>query len=106
VDLRKLFIVEAAARLGPVLAALDFAGPEVVGDVGEYPALLALRWRRGSEVVETALLQAYGGDEFVRTELVDGAAERTAFGNDAVRNARQLRAALDRHAAQAGAVRS
>jgi hypothetical protein len=103
VDLRKLFIAETAARLGPVLASLDFVGPEVIGDAGEYPALLTLRWRRGSAVVETVLVQAYGGDEYVRTERVDDAGEPTAVGQDAVRNARQLRAALDRHASRVGA---
>jgi hypothetical protein len=88
-----------------VLEPLGFVGPATIGDVLEYPVRLALR-RRGSATVETVLVLACGGDEYVCTELTDGAGEGTELGNDTVRNAHQLRAALDRHAARTGAALS
>jgi hypothetical protein len=95
----KVFVAEAGARLGRVLRAAGFSGPEVVGAADSYPLSLAVRYRRDSAVVEARLVLSYGGDQFVETRLLLGGDEAAVdVGQDVARNVSEMRRGLDRQA--------
>lgn len=94
----KAFVAEVGTRLGGVLLASGFSGPEVVGAADSYPLSLAVRYRRDSAVVEARLVLSYGGDQFVVTRLLAGDQAAVDVGQDVARNVSEMRRALDRQA--------
>lgn len=104
VDIRvKTFVAEARCRFDIVLEELGFADPEVDENQDTYPLVIRVRYHRGDVTVETSLVLAYAGEEYVRTSLLwagesPRCAHHVTVGEDTAHTGYQMRRTLDRHA--------
>ena len=101
-DIRvKTFVAEAGSRFGAVLEGLGFTGPQVDDGQGTYPLMMCLRYHRDDVSVETSLVLAYAGEEYVQTSLLWGAnapggVRCVEVGSNTAHTGYQMRRALDR----------
>jgi hypothetical protein len=104
VDIRvKTFVAEASSRFGTALEGLGFTGPEVEQGQDAHPLTMSIRYRRGDVTVETFMVLAHGGEEYVCTSLswvrdAPNSARRVEVATDTAHTGYQMRRALDRHA--------
>lgn len=97
----KTFVAEASGSFESALDGLGFSAPEVISERNEYPLMMELRYHRVDVVVQTRLILAYGGEEYVDTALLwaDGESTRhLKIGEDKAHTGYQMRRALGRHA--------
>ncbi|MCI3272475.1 hypothetical protein [Streptomyces cylindrosporus] len=103
-DIRvKTFTAEATSRFDRVLEGLGFTGPEVDQRQDICPLILSVRYRRSDVTIETALILAYAGEEYVHTRLrwAQESPNRNRcveMDNVTAHTGYQMRRALDRHA--------
>lgn len=103
-DIRvKTFAAEARSRFDVILQELGFAGPEMDQNQDAYPLVMHVRYHRGDVTVDTSLVLAYAGEEYVHTSLLwaRGApirSRRVTVGEDTAHTGYQMRRALDKHA--------
>ncbi|MFC4885062.1 hypothetical protein ACFPK5_07670 [Streptomyces beijiangensis] len=95
----KTFAAEASLRLGGVLEALGFTGPEDVPSRDRYPLQITVRYRRSDAVVETRLTLGYMGEHDVHTSLlwIDDDC-KVEVGTTTAHTGYQMRRGLDIHA--------
>jgi len=96
----KTFASEAAFRLGFLRAEHGFTGPELDhDDIGVYPLMRRLRFKREDLVIEVTLVLSYMGEEYVATSLVfegrSDSGRRTEIGHNTAHTGYQMRHALD-----------
>ncbi|MEU1486020.1 hypothetical protein [Streptomyces sp. NPDC005752] len=99
----KTFVAESRSRFLAALEGLGFASPEVHQTQDMYPLVMHVRYHRADVTVETSLVLAYAGEEYVRTSLlwaVDAPpnTRRVTVGEDTAHTGYQMRRALDKHA--------
>ncbi|MEU5060278.1 MULTISPECIES: hypothetical protein [unclassified Streptomyces] len=103
-DIRvKTFAAEARSRFGVALEGLGFASPEVDQSQETYPLVMHVRYHRGDVTVDTSLVLAYAGEEYVHTSLLwagasPSRARSVTVGEDTAHTGYQMRRALDKHA--------
>jgi hypothetical protein len=98
----KTFTAEAVGRLGALLDQQGFVGPEVEHEQGSHPLVIRVSYHRADVSVETCLVLAYAGEEYVQTVLRwhprhADTPQQAEAGFNTAHTGYQMRRALDRH---------